>query len=81
MDMQKLKSDIENVFLNEEDDSVAVEKILSLCTEFTDSVVTQQRDAYERTLRDAREEAYIRGVHMERKLMRIRLGLAVEGDS
>ncbi len=29
----------------------------------------------------AREEGYIAGIEMERKLMRLRLGLAVKGDS
>lgn len=29
----------------------------------------------------AREEGYIAGIEMERKLMRLRLGLAVPGDS
>jgi hypothetical protein len=39
------------------------------------------RKLIDTAFRDVHEQGYVEGLKMERKLMRLRLGLAVEGDN
>lgn len=39
------------------------------------------RKLIDNAFRDVHEQGYVAGLKMERKLMRLRLGLAVEGDN